>query len=527
MRLSKRAAAAVAVVVTAGTASTMSVASAATPTPIAINAGGSAFSSSTGFQYASDRFFQGGSASTAAPVSGTLDAELYRTLRYGMTRYSLPVVNGTYDITLKMIESYFNAPGRRVFNVAAEGVPVLSRFDIYASAAGRNKAVDRTFTATVTDGRLDVTFSRVKNFPAVAALAATPRGVTAPQLPAPNMPCTVSGATGASSTTTTTVPGATPNDGLDDFPAIQSAINNAGAAGGGVVTLPAGTFLINKHLMLKSGVRLQGVGPQTVIKAGPSFLATRGARGGYPVISTNGAVNVSIANLTADQSGDTLNGNVPGRLHEYLVDIRDSRNALVDGVHTRNPFTYSLAAVGSSKFCIRNSSTRSETRGKYNQLDGIHVLNSAFGDVIGNDVDQRLGTDGDDGLVAHTMGGSVHDVRYAANKVRGGNHGAAMQLAYTNSTDRIYNISIQGNEFWGSPLGIHTGTYGTPGSADRVTVGGSPDQGNYFHDNDGNAINFYGSLSNITVTHNRACRSGTYNLGAGVGNLLASNTTTC
>ena len=87
----------------------------------------------------------------------------------------------------------------------------------------------------------------------------------------------------------------------------------------------------------------------------------------------------------------------------YLIDVRDSENAVVIGVRTRNPFSYSIAVVGSSGFCVSRCNTQVATSGLYNQLDGIHVLDSNDGQVIGNYVDQRIGTDGDDGLVAHTI----------------------------------------------------------------------------------------------------------------------------
>ena len=350
-------------------------------------------------------------------------------------------------------------------------------------------------------------------------------GTIVPPTPVP-LSCTMGGATGSTASQVFPV-NAIPNDATDDTNAIQTAINNASSAGGGVVTLSAGTYLTNKHLLLKSNVKLQGLGSQTVIKAGTSFMNTAGPFGGYPLITSNGASNVTIANLTADQSGDTLNGNVGTRLTEYLIDIRYTTNAVVDGVSTRNPFTYSIAVVESTKFCVKNSNTLVATNGKYNQLDGIHILNSSFGDVISNTVDQRVGADGDDGLVAHTINGSVHDVTYAGNKVRGGSHGAAMQFAYTASTDQIYNILVQSNEFWGSPRGMWTGTYGTPGTSHHVTIGGDSAKGNYFHDNSGNAVDFTGSLSYIIVTHNRACNSGIFSVGAGTGNVVTNNTTSC
>ena len=88
--------------------------------------------------------------------------------------------------------------------------------------------------------------------------------------------------------------------------------------------------------MLRSNVTLRGAGPATVIKAGPGLMSAPGPAGGYPVITTDGAVNVTIADLTADQSGGTLQGNSPARLTAYAVEGRDSQNVVIDGVHVRH-----------------------------------------------------------------------------------------------------------------------------------------------------------------------------------------------
>ena len=102
--------------------------------------------------------------------------------------------------------------------------------------------------------------------------------------------------------------------------------------------MPAGTYRIDGHLVLKSNVELTGAGPATVIKAGPAFLATKGPDGGFPLITTAGAHNVTIGNLTADQSADTLKAaDQPSRLSAYLIDVRDSVNVVVSGVHARDP----------------------------------------------------------------------------------------------------------------------------------------------------------------------------------------------
>lgn len=157
-----------------------------------------------------------------------------------------------------------------------------------------------------------------------------------------------------------------------------------------------------------------------------------------------------------------------------MIDVRHSVNVRVEGVRTRNPFTYSIAVVASNRFCIRYNDTTVATSGKYDRLDGIHVLDSHDGLVAANHLDQGAGSDGDDGLVAHTMGGTVHDVTYEGNTVRGGRHGAAMQLAL--GEGGIHDITVVGNRFWGSPVGVHAGYYEGDGPVGRILV-----RGNAFH----------------------------------------------
>lgn len=367
----------------------------------------------------------------------------------------------------------------------------------------------------------------------VPATPATATPTVAPTATTAVAVCAKSGATGSNATTAYTVT-TTVNDAGDDTGAIQNRINTAGAAGGGVVKLVAGTYIINGKLRMANNVKLEGAGPATVLKAGPNFLSTRGPSGGYPIVTTNNATNTTITNLTADHSGNTLAASVDmdGRLDEYVVDIRGGSNNLVDGVHVRNPFTYSIVAVATTKFCVRNSTTIVATSGKYDQLDGIHVLDSSFGDVISNTIDQRVGTDGDDGLVAHTINGTTHDINYIGNKVRGGHRGNSMQLAVGNHS--IYNLKIADNEFYGAPYGIRTGYYdnGT-GAVNGVTL-----TGNYIHDlkaghafPDGSydAIHIgdfdgHGPITNVVATNNRACAAGNIYVAPGTGNINQNNT---
>ncbi len=329
---------------------------------------------------------------------------------------------------------------------------------------------------------------------------------------------------GSSATEQVRVTGAAGNGAKDDFAAIQDAIDSAGRRGGGVVALPAGTFTINGHLVLRNNVALTGAGRATVIKAGPRFLATKGPGGGYSVISTAGAAKFTISDLMVDQSGNTLDGNVPARLSGYVVESRDSRNTVIDGIYTRNPFTYSIAVVGSTRFCVANSNVQVATSGRYDQLDGIHILDSSSGQVIDNTVQS-----GDDGLAAHTIYGPVHDVLYAGNKVHGGPSADGIQLAVGNYP--IYNIKIEGNDFYGSLFGIRTGYYDNrTGAVYNVSI-----SENYIHDLAGGrrfpAIGIggfggRGAITNITIRDNRTCHAGVVIVQKGPGN-PATGTARC
>jgi polygalacturonase len=315
--------------------------------------------------------------------------------------------------------------------------------------------------------------------------------------------------------------------------AIQLAIDAAHADGGGVVRLAAGTYMSNVHLVVKSNVAVVGAGQTTVIKAGPGFISSGRLAGGYPVISTDGHHDVTVKDLTADQSGDILNGNVRGRMSAYLVEARDSTNVVIDGVHTINPFTYSIAVLGTSRFAIRNCSTRVVSSGRYNQLDGIHILDSSSGDVVDNHVDQRIGRDGDDGLAAHSIRAATHDLRFARNRVRGGNNGNAMQLAVGDHA--LYNLTITDNVFYDSPYGIRTGYYdnGT-GAVSRVTITSNHIwnvRGGHAFPIGGEAVNIggfaidrhRGPVTYVRCMDNVAVRAGGIFVAKGVGNVVSGN----
>lgn len=334
-------------------------------------------------------------------------------------------------------------------------------------------------------------------------------------------PVTVTGGTATAIFTPSISAGAT-----DNFTNLQAAIDAANAAGGGIVPIPAGTFLLSRRVILKTGVTLQGVGmSSTILKATTGFNTQTGPFGGKPLITTNGWNNLTIQDMTLDQSGDTLDGNQTGRLNEYLLDIRFSDNVLAQRVRTKNPFTYSIVSANSTNVLIRRCETSVVSSGVYDQLDGIHILNSHHVAVMNCNVDQGAvaSSDGDDGLVCRTLSnGSCHDIWYLDNKVRCGSNGHLMQFATDSSTSTIYNVTVDGNEFYGSPRPVMVGFYTSTAAAIHDIVINRND----FHDNT-SAVSMIGgtAMTNIAVTNNRAHATGTLAVVAGTGNAVSGTIT--
>ncbi|TPG65635.1 malectin domain-containing carbohydrate-binding protein, partial [Hymenobacter nivis] len=76
----------------------------------------------------------------------------------GSFGYALPVSNGKYTVVLHFAETYWTAAGQRVFDVAAEGAKVLTRYDI-VKKVGPLTATSETFAVAVADGVLNLDFA--------------------------------------------------------------------------------------------------------------------------------------------------------------------------------------------------------------------------------------------------------------------------------------------------------------------------------------------------------------------------------
>jgi len=140
----------------------------------------SGYVSKAGQRYGSDTYFSGGVPgginAPDSPASGRIavaadDAGLYDSFREGEFSYRIPVPSGRYRVTLKFQEPAAGAAGVREFDVQVNGKIILRRFDIFAAAGGKLKAVDRSFDTTSRDGAILIEFHSVKQAALVSALS--------------------------------------------------------------------------------------------------------------------------------------------------------------------------------------------------------------------------------------------------------------------------------------------------------------------------------------------------------------------
>jgi len=142
-----------------------------TPTPgpstliTAINAGGGAagsFVADTDFNQGNE-FSDTSTSIDTSGVSNPAPQAVYQTCRWNSSfTYTIPGLTPgtTYTVVLDWAELTFQAAGRRVFNVAINGSPVLINFDVYATV-GYKKALARQFTVTANgSGQIVIAFTQ-------------------------------------------------------------------------------------------------------------------------------------------------------------------------------------------------------------------------------------------------------------------------------------------------------------------------------------------------------------------------------
>jgi hypothetical protein len=141
------------------------------PPSIEINCGGPAVS-----PFVADKDFTGGAtidhANTidTSKVTNPAPAAVYQSARIAAAgaafTYTIPglTAGSSHTVRLHFCETYFKTKGSRVFNVSINGTPVLTNFDIEATAGGENIANIQQFTeAANASGQYVITFTSVTN----------------------------------------------------------------------------------------------------------------------------------------------------------------------------------------------------------------------------------------------------------------------------------------------------------------------------------------------------------------------------
>jgi hypothetical protein len=108
-------------------------------------------------------------------IANTKTPSLYFSERYSMTKFEQKLPNGKYLVKLHFAETYegIEAPGQRVFTFNVEGRE-FKDFDVWVKAGGPLRAYVESVPVTITDGKLDITFSPVVENPEINALEIIP-----------------------------------------------------------------------------------------------------------------------------------------------------------------------------------------------------------------------------------------------------------------------------------------------------------------------------------------------------------------
>lgn len=146
------------------------------PSSILINGGGGTYTDESGQVWSADQLVSGGNTySTAAAIASTTRDPLFQTERTGVNfNYAIPVANGTYEVDLGFAEIYWNTVNARVFSVMGEGKSLLTNYDVWADAGGKNISVTKTFVIDVADGTLNLDFLASKDQAKVSFIEITP-----------------------------------------------------------------------------------------------------------------------------------------------------------------------------------------------------------------------------------------------------------------------------------------------------------------------------------------------------------------
>ena len=163
-------------------------------TTLRINAGGGAFTDTSGNAWQADTDYTGGdsytfnSPSNGTPyyyIAGTSERALYPDVHYSNDTfsYNLPASPGSYKLRLHFMEGdVYPFTASRLFNVLVNGNQVLTNLDVFTAAGGQDVALVEQFPVTVAAGSsgVNVTFQSVVATAMVSAIELVPSDQSTP-----------------------------------------------------------------------------------------------------------------------------------------------------------------------------------------------------------------------------------------------------------------------------------------------------------------------------------------------------------
>lgn len=184
--------------------------------------------------------------------------------------------------------------------------------------------------------------------------------------------------------------GAVGNGVTDDGTAIAAAMAAVEAAGGGVVYLPAGDYLITAPLALKDGVVLRGAGSQTRIMVGAFTYAFE--QGGSisadltNTLAANAAVSATAITLAAGKGANFTIGDfilvtavtafAEGSSTNERAEIARVQSVSVDTLTLESPLTYAYATVNTAR--VRKLTLLRDVGIEDMAICGNHSVNAEF-----------------------------------------------------------------------------------------------------------------------------------------------------
>jgi beta-glucosidase-like glycosyl hydrolase len=291
------------------------------PPALAINCGGAAAGN-----FLADNYFTGGAI--PAPVGNTVDVSaalypapqaVYQSNRYGAFTYTLSgfTVGTTYTVRLHFAETYFSTAGSRVFNVSINGTPVLTNFDIVATAGLDYKANIQSFNLQPnSSGQFVITTTNVKDNAQINGIEID-NIIGSPTQPIITSPLTASGTVGSAFNYQITATNSPTSFNAAGLPAGLSLNTTTGVITG--TPTAAGTSNVTINAINASGtgsatlaLPISSASATPAITSALTASGTVGSAFTYQITASNSPASFNATGLPTGLSINTSSGAITG-----------------------------------------------------------------------------------------------------------------------------------------------------------------------------------------------------------------------